>query len=93
MKTKPFTQTRTFFVLFCIAFWLLMFFAIPSEGKNPKHYKGHAKIERKYKERRAHNLAEQERIQSKNPIKRFNARKAARQYDRMNANSTRKTRV
>ena len=47
-----------------------MFFAIPSKA-SPKHYKGHAKQEREYRNRRASNQAEQYRIQSPG-IKKYN---------------------
>lgn len=60
---KSFYQTRTFFVLFIIYFWPLMFFAIPSEA-SPKRYKGQSKQENVFRERRVSNLSEQYRIQS-----------------------------
>ena len=59
---KSFWQTNAFLVLLCIAFWMLMFFTIPSEGA-PKKYKGHAKVEREFSKRKYQNLAEQERQQ------------------------------
>jgi len=54
MKNR-FTQTRTFLVLFCIAFWMLMFFAIPSEA---------SKRSREFRKRHDSCRNEQLRIQS-----------------------------
>lgn len=49
---------------------MLMFLAVPSQAAGPK-YKGHAKQEREYRNRRASNQSEQYRIQSPG-IKKYN---------------------
>ena len=72
---KQFTQTNAFLVLFCIAFWLIMFLAIPSEAA-PK-YKVQSRNERIYRQRQAECQAEQHRIQ-KQGIKKYNPRKLKR---------------
>lgn len=71
---KQFILSNKFLVLSCIAFWALMFFAVPSEA-SPKKYKGSAKQERVFRERKADNQSEQYRIQNKG-IKVYNPKKA-----------------
>ena len=70
---KQFILSSKFLVLFCIAFLAFMFFAVPSDA-SPRKYKGSAKQERIFRERRADNQAEQYRIQNKG-IKVFNPKK------------------
>lgn len=71
---KNFTKTRAFFILFCIAFWTMMFFAIPSEAST-KRYKGQAKQERKFRDNKLEMMAEQTRIYNAHPQKSYSKRK------------------
>lgn len=72
---KPFTQTRTFFILFCFAFWILMFFAIPSKAA-PKIK---VKANKEFRHRKAINKAEQERIHGKTYVKKYRPAKIRKQ--------------
>lgn len=66
MKNKSFTHTRAFFVLFCIVINIVLLLGIVlGADAAPRKYKGHAKQERIFRERKARNLAEQDRIQFK----------------------------
>lgn len=74
MKTKSFTQTKSYFWLHCtLVVLILMLGIIFGADAAPRKYKGHAKQERIYEKRRASNLAEQDRIQNKG-IKHYNPR-------------------
>lgn len=72
MKTKPFTQTKSYFWLHCtLVVIILMLGIIFGADAAPKKYKGHHKQERLFEKRRASNQAEQDRIQYKG-IKHYN---------------------
>ena len=74
MKTKSFTQTKSYFWLHCFLIAsLLVFGMILSTDAAPKKYKGHAKVEREFSKRKYQNLAEQERQQYQG-IKTYNPR-------------------
>ena len=66
MKTKLFTQTKSYFWLHCtLVVLILMLGIVLGSDAAPRKYKGHAKQERIFRERKARNLAEQDRIQFK----------------------------
>jgi len=47
MKLKPFTQTKSFFVLFAISFWTLIFIALTSDaGVNERRKKHNVQFQR-----------------------------------------------
>ena len=74
MKTKSFTQTKSYFWLhIVIVVSVLTLGVIFGADASPRKYKGHAKQERIFRERKDYNLRTQERIQYKG-IKHYNPR-------------------
>lgn len=66
MKTQSFTRTKSYFWLHCTLVILILTLGIIfGADAAPRKYKGHAKQERIFRERKARNLAEQDRIQFK----------------------------
>jgi len=70
---KRFILSNKFLILFCIAFWMLMFFAIPSEA-SPKRYKGQRKQEIKFRENKSEMMSEQYRLFNLHPKKHYSKR-------------------